>query len=68
MQVPKPVNDEVEVVEGDLLARLHPLHGIINVDDGSHLKHNVNMNAKGPYLVRQLLDYVAPAMPSNMIA
>jgi hypothetical protein len=68
MQVPKLVNDEVEAVEGDLLARLHPFHGVIDVDDDSHLKHDINLNAKGPYLVCQLSDYLAPAMPSNVIA
>ena len=68
MQVPKLVGDEVEATEGDLLTRLHPFHSVSNVDDDSHLKHDINLNTKGPYLVRQLSDYLAPAMPSNMIA
>ena len=67
MQILGPVSYEVKAAEGDLLAQLHLLHGIIDVDDDSHLKHNINLYAKGPYLARQLLDYLAPAMPSNMI-
>ena len=57
MQVPKPISDEVQAAEGDPLARLHLLHGIVDVDDDSHLKHNIKLNAKGPYLARQLSDY-----------
>jgi hypothetical protein len=68
MQVPKLVSDEVKVAEGDLLAQLHPLCGVIDVDDDSHLKHDINLNAKGPYLACQLLDCLAPTIPSNMIA
>jgi hypothetical protein len=52
MQVSKLVSDEVKATEGDLLAWLHPLHGVIKVDDDSYLKHDINLNAKGPYLVR----------------
>jgi hypothetical protein len=68
MQVPKLVGDEVEAIEGDLLAQLHPFRGVIDVDDDSHLKHDINLNAKDPYLARQLSDYLALAMPSNVIA
>jgi hypothetical protein len=68
MQVPKLVSDEVKVAEGDLLTQLHPLCGVVDVDDDSHLKHDINLNAKGPYLACQLSDYLAPAMPSNDIA
>ena len=67
MQVPKLVDDEVKATEGDLLAWLHPLYDIIDVDDDSHLKHDINLNTKGPYLARQLSDCLALAMPSNMI-
>jgi hypothetical protein len=49
MQVPKLVSEEVEAAEGDLLARLHPPRGIVDIDDDSHLKHDINLNAKGPY-------------------
>ena len=48
MQVPKLVGDEVEAAEGDLLARLHPFHSVVDVDDDSHLKHDINLNAKRP--------------------
>ena len=68
MQVPELIADGVEAVEGDLLAWLHPLHGVIDVDDDSHLKHDINPNTKDPYLARQLSDCLAPAMPSNVIA
>ena len=54
MQVPKLVSDEVEAAKGDLLAWLLPLHGVIDVDDDSHLKHDIKLNVKGPYLVSQL--------------
>ena len=67
MQVPELIADGVEAVEGDLLAWLHPLHGVIDVDDDSHLKHDINLNAKGPYLACQLSDCLSLAMPSNMI-
>ena len=67
MQVPKLVGDEVEATKCDLLTQLHPLRGVINVDDDSHLKHDINLNTKGPYLAHQLLDYLALAVPSNMI-
>ena len=68
MQVPELVSDEVKVNKGDLLTQLHPFHDIIDVDDDSHLKHDINPNTKDPYLARQLSDYLAPAMPSNVIA
>jgi hypothetical protein len=68
MQVPKLVSDEVEAAEGDILARLHPLCCVVEVDDDSHLKHDINLNTKGPYLARQLSDCLASAMPSNMTA
>jgi hypothetical protein len=67
MQIPKPIGNEVQVAEGDLLSWLHLLHNIVDVDDDSHLKHNVNLYVKGPYLVRQVSDYLASAMPSNVI-
>ena len=66
MQVPKLVNDEADAAKGDLLARLHPLCSIIVVDDDSYLKHDINLNAKGPFLAHQLSDHLASAMPSNM--
>ena len=62
------VNDEVEFVEGDPLARLLLFRFIADVEDDSHLKHKISLNAKGPYLALELLDYLASAMPSNMIA
>ena len=52
MQVPKLVSDEVEAVEGDHLTQLHPLCSIVDVDDDSYLKHDINLNTKGPYLTR----------------
>ena len=67
MQVPKPISDEVQAAEGDPLTWLHLLRGVVDVGDDSHLKHNVNLNMNDPYLVHQLLDYLAPAMPNNMI-
>jgi len=51
MQVPELIADGVEAVEGDLLAWLHPLHGVIDVDDDSHLKHDINID---PLLYRQI--------------
>ena len=68
MQVPKLVSNEVQAAEGDLLAWLHLLCGVVDVDDDSHLKYNVNLNMKGRYLACQLSDYLAPALPSNVIA
>ena len=68
MQVPKPVGDEVLAAEGDPLTWLHLLRGVVDVGDDSHLKHNVNLNVKGPYLARQLSYYLALVMPSNAIA
>jgi hypothetical protein len=32
------------------------------------MKHDINLNAKGPYLARQLSDCLALTIPSNMIA
>jgi hypothetical protein len=73
-QVPELVGDEVELAEGDPPARLLLLWFVANVEDDSHLKHNdshlkhkISLNLKHPYLVRQLSDYLALAMPSNMI-
>ena len=66
--VPELIGDEVELVEGDLLARLLPFWFLAEVKDDSHLKHKISLNAKGPYLVRKLSDYLAPTMPSNVIA
>jgi len=48
MQVPKLIRDEVQAIEGDPLTRLHLLHGVVDVDDDSHLKHNDNQNTKRP--------------------
>ena len=67
-QVPELVGDEVELAEGDLLAQLLLFWFITEVEDDSHLKHKISLNAKGPYLVHQLSDYLAPTMPSNVIA
>jgi hypothetical protein len=67
MQVPKLVGDEVEAAEGDLLTWQHSSRVIINADNDSHLKHDINLNAKGPYLARQLSDCLALAIPSNAI-
>jgi hypothetical protein len=61
------VSDGVELAEGDLLAWPHFFWFITEVEDDSHLKHNIILYAKGPYLARQLLDYLAPAIPSNEI-
>jgi len=68
MQVPKLIGDEVQAIEGDPLAQLHLFLGVVDVDDDSHLKHNINLNTKGLYLVCQLSNCLASAMPSNMIA
>jgi hypothetical protein len=62
------VRDEVELAEGDPLAWLLLLRFIVDVEDNSHLKHKISLNMKGPYLACQLSDYLAPAMPSNVIA
>jgi hypothetical protein len=32
------------------------------------LKHNISLNTKDPYLARQLSDYFASVISSNMIA
>jgi hypothetical protein len=62
------VGDEVNLAEGDPLARLLLLRFITDVEDNSHLKHKVSLNVKGPYLACQLSDYLALAMRSNVIA
>jgi hypothetical protein len=67
-QVLELVRDEVELAEGDLLAWPHFFWFITEVEDGSYLKHNTILYAKGPYLAHQLSDYLAPAIPSNEIA
>ena len=67
-QVPKLDGGEVELADGDLLAWLLPFRFLVEVKDDSHLKHKISLNAKGPYLVRKLSDYLAPTMPSNVIA
>jgi hypothetical protein len=64
-QVPELVGDEVELAKGDPLAQLLLLRFVTNVEDNSHLKHKVSLNAEGPYLARQLSE--ALAMPSNVI-
>jgi hypothetical protein len=66
-QVPELVGDEVEPTEGDPLARLLLFWFVADVEDDSHLKHKISLNAKGPYLAHQLSDYFAPAISSNMI-
>jgi hypothetical protein len=38
MQVPKLVDDKVESTKGGLLARLHLLRSVVEVDDDSYLK------------------------------
>jgi hypothetical protein len=40
---------------------------LAEVEDDSHLKHKISLNVKGPYLARQLLDYFALAISSNVI-
>jgi hypothetical protein len=64
---PKLVGDEVELAEGDPLARLL-LRFVVEVEDDSHMKHNISLNMKGPYLSPQLSDCFAPAISSNKIA
>ena len=61
------VGDEVKLAEGDLLAWLHFFRFVAEVEDNSHLKHNISLNAKGPYPTRQLSDYFALTIPSNVI-
>jgi hypothetical protein len=61
------VGDEVELAEGDLLARLLLLQFIADVEDDSHMKHKISLNMKGPYLTHQLSDCFAPAISSNVI-
>ena len=67
-QVPELVGDEVELAEGDLLAQLLLFWFITEVEDDSHLKHKISLNANGPYLARQPSDCFALAISSNMIA
>jgi hypothetical protein len=62
------IGDEVELAEGDPFAWLLLLWFIAEAEDNSHLKHNISLNTKGPYLARQLSDYFALAISSNMIA
>jgi hypothetical protein len=66
-QVPELVGDEVELAEGDPLARLLLFWFITDVEDDSHLKHKISLNTKGPYLARQLSNCFAPAIFSNVI-
>ena len=65
MQVPELIGDEVELVEGDLLIRLHLLHVVAKVEVNSHPKHNTNLYAKRPYLARQLSEDLALAISSS---
>ena len=45
---------------------MHLLRVIAEVEvDDTHLEHNMNLYAKGPYLVRQLSKELAPAIHSN---
>jgi hypothetical protein len=67
-QAPELIGDEVELTEGDPLARLLLLWFVTDVEDDSHLKHKISLNAKGPHLERQQLDCFAPAISSNVIA
>ena len=64
-QVPELVSDEVELAEGDPLARLLLSRFVADVEDDSHPKHKITLNAKDPYLARQLSDYLASG---NVIA
>jgi hypothetical protein len=59
------VGDEVELAEGDPLARLLLFWFVANVEDDSHLKHKISLNAKGPYLACQLSDCFASAISSQ---
>jgi hypothetical protein len=61
------VSDEVELAEGDLLARLHFFWFIAEVEDNSHLKHSISLYAKGPYLARKLSNCFAPAITCNVV-
>ena len=42
-QVPELVSDEVELTEGNLLAQLHFFRFVAEVEDNSHLKHNISL-------------------------
>jgi hypothetical protein len=66
-QVPELIGNEVELAEGDPLARLLLLCFITDVEDGSHLKHKISLNVNGPYLAHQLLDCFSPTISSNVI-
>jgi hypothetical protein len=45
---------------------MHLLCVVIEVEvDDTHLEHNTNLYANGPYLVRQLSEELAPAIHSN---
>jgi hypothetical protein len=61
------VSDEVELAKGDPLAWLLLFWFIVDVEDDSHLKHKISLNAKGPYLARQPSDCFAPEIFSNVI-
>ena len=58
------IRDEVKVAEGDLFTQLHLLRVVAELEGGAHLKHKFNLYMKGPYLVRQLFEELAPAIPS----
>ena len=64
-QVPELIGDEVQVAEGDLLARLYLLHVIAELEDEAYLKHNESI-LKGPYLACQLSKELASAIPSSV--
>jgi hypothetical protein len=66
--VPELVGDAVELAKGNLLARLLLFWFIAEVEDDSHLKHNISLHTKDPYLARQLSDCFDPAISSNVIA
>ena len=66
-QVPELVGDEIELSEGDLLARLHFFWFVTEVEDNSHLKHNISLYVKDPYLARKLSDCFASAITCNVI-
>lgn len=66
-QVPELVGDEVEFDKGYLLPRLLLFWFFVEVEDNSHLKHKISLNAKGPYLACQLPGCFALVISSNMI-
>lgn len=63
MQDAKLMGDDVELAKGDLFAWLHLLRIIAKVKDNIHLKHNMNLYAKGPYLACS--EDLASAISSN---